>query len=133
MSIRYGVYGLLIRDNAVLMVKTNSGGLAIWNFPGGGIEAGEDSLQALVRECREEIGAEVVVHELVYAPKEFFIHPTLGSKNVMTYHRISLAGETQIDYQLHGAQWFALDALPVEAMLTVDYEAGQLVCLSQRK
>ena len=41
MAIRHGVYGILVKDTKVLMVKTQSGPLAIWNFPGGGIDAGE--------------------------------------------------------------------------------------------
>ncbi|WP_043588519.1 (deoxy)nucleoside triphosphate pyrophosphohydrolase [Geminisphaera colitermitum] len=32
-----------------------------WEFPGGKIEPGETSEQALIRECREELGCEIVV------------------------------------------------------------------------
>ena len=35
---RIGVYGICIKDNKVLMVKTLDGDKYIFNFPGGGLE-----------------------------------------------------------------------------------------------
>ena len=32
-----------------------------WEFPGGKVEAGESDVEAVVRECREELGVEVTV------------------------------------------------------------------------
>lgn len=132
MTIRYGVYGILVHENAVLMVRTLSGGLAIWNFPGGGIDADETPLQALVRECREEIGATVNIHEELYLQNSF-IHPTLGYKSVMRYYRISLTDGAQIDYALEGARWFAINALPFGEMLSVDREMAELIVQKNSK
>ncbi|MDP4507335.1 (deoxy)nucleoside triphosphate pyrophosphohydrolase [Nonomuraea turcica] len=32
-----------------------------WEFPGGKVDPGEDEVQALIRECREELGVEIAV------------------------------------------------------------------------
>jgi 8-oxo-dGTP diphosphatase len=36
-----------------------------WEFPGGKVEPGEDDLDALVRECEEELGVKIAVGERV--------------------------------------------------------------------
>ncbi len=38
----------------------------LWEFPGGKVEQGESELQALVRECREELGVELRVGRQVW-------------------------------------------------------------------
>lgn len=36
-----------------------------WEFPGGKVEAGEDDRTALARECREELGVDITVGDLL--------------------------------------------------------------------
>lgn len=122
MAIRVGVYGILVDQQKVLMVRTQSGPLAIWNFPGGGVDAGENDVRALTRECHEELGAMVIVHECLYAPQELFVHPVLGYHSVMRYYRIALASGAAVDYAVHGATWFSVGDLPLQEMLSVDQE-----------
>ena len=46
----------------VLLVKTQHGG---WVFPGGQVEAGENLMNALIREIKEESGMDVIVSNLI--------------------------------------------------------------------
>ena len=45
---------LVLRGNALLMVKHRMDGVAWWCLPGGGVEAGETPRQAAIRELQEE-------------------------------------------------------------------------------
>lgn len=59
---REAVRGVIIRNNALLMVYSQKNG--DYKFPGGGVDEGETHAQALAREIREECGAEILsVHD----------------------------------------------------------------------
>jgi 8-oxo-dGTP diphosphatase len=66
-SIRNSAKAIIIRDGALLCTK-NVGwrGDNFYLLPGGGQEHGETLIQALERECLEEIGARVQVNKLRY-------------------------------------------------------------------
>lgn len=57
-----------------------------WEFPGGKVEPGESDAQAVVRECREELGIEVVagrrVHGSVHAYADLVVELELWSATV---------------------------------------------------
>ncbi|MGY1742456.1 MULTISPECIES: (deoxy)nucleoside triphosphate pyrophosphohydrolase [unclassified Blastococcus] len=51
----------LVEGDRVLVAQRADGPYAgCWEFPGGKVEPGEADLEALVRECREELGVDVV-------------------------------------------------------------------------
>ena len=62
------VAGIIYRDDGKFLIaqrnlKKNQGGL--WEFPGGKVEAGETCEEALAREIREEMAADIAVGEKV--------------------------------------------------------------------
>ena len=59
---KYSVRGIILRDGKLAMQCIRDGEFKI---PGGGREPGEDDMQALVREVREETGFHVIVDQVV--------------------------------------------------------------------
>ena len=71
-----------------------------WALPGGRIEVGETSAQALRREMLEEVGAEVTVGRLLWVVENFFKHYPLDqppNTSVATdHHEIGLYLEIEL-------------------------------------
>jgi len=61
---------VLDEENRILMVKHVHPERTVWMVPGGGIEEGESSAQAAVREVWEETGLEVEITCLVWHVEE---------------------------------------------------------------
>jgi ADP-ribose pyrophosphatase YjhB (NUDIX family) len=71
LSFRPSVYGIVIRDEKILLVPQFDG----YDFPGGGVELGELLTDTLVREVKEETGLDVAGRQVVHVQDDFFIHP----------------------------------------------------------
>lgn len=80
--IREGAYGILIRDEKMLLISTPRG----YFLPGGGIEAGEDHVMAVKREFEEETGIVVDVGDYIMSNKEFGYAPGLNKHIEMIGH-----------------------------------------------
>ena len=74
-KLRVRVNGLLVRDDALLLVKINAPTREepLWMPPGGGLEFGETMEACLVREMEEETGLTVAVENLRYVSQ--FVEP----------------------------------------------------------
>jgi ADP-ribose pyrophosphatase YjhB (NUDIX family) len=53
-------------DSRILVLNQDTDGPRTWSLPGGKVEEGETLAEALVREMREETGAEVEAGRLLY-------------------------------------------------------------------
>ena len=75
----------------------------LWEFVGGKVEAGETREEALVRECREELGIKVRVGEkfveVTHAYPDLSVHLTV-------YHAEIVWGEPQL-FEHEDARWIA--------------------------
>lgn len=107
--------GVLFRDAAgrVLLVKPayKDG----WEIPGGYVERGESPLAAATREVEEELGAKLLINELLvldWAP-----HPAEGDKLLVIFRGTTLDSDDVTGFQLNPgelveARFFAIDQLP---------------------
>ena len=76
-----------------------------WEFPGGKCEPGESPELAAARECREEVGVEVVVGELFYRVTHRYAHGWID----LHYYRCATFGEPAWD---SGFAWIPAEDLP---------------------
>jgi ADP-ribose pyrophosphatase YjhB (NUDIX family) len=108
-----GVRAVLLKESEVLLVKHSY--VPGWHFPGGGVEAGESAHDALVRELREEAGA-----ELTAAPQLFALYrngKTHPRDHVALYlcRHFELRARDPPGWEIVAAELFPLAALPEEA------------------
>jgi 8-oxo-dGTP diphosphatase len=64
--IRPRVCAAIIKNDQILMVQHRHDGREYWTLPGGGIEAGETAVEAVIREVREETGLVATVARLLF-------------------------------------------------------------------
>jgi 8-oxo-dGTP diphosphatase len=93
-----------------------------WEFPGGKVEPGESPQQALVRECREELGVELEVADLL-GEVQVGIGP-------MYVYRARIVSGTPIAYEhaevrwLEPGAWFSVDWIEVDLPLVEQLQAA---------
>lgn len=107
----FRVGGLLIHNGKVLMQKAaNEDGYA---FIGGHVAFGEITAETIVREFKEEIGADIKVERLFMVNENFFLWGKRPCQQINLYYLVSLKDETQIPLDRN---FKALDDLGNERM-----------------
>ena len=102
----------VVRDGRVLAAHRRTPPVG-WEFPGGKVEAGETGADALVRECREELGVAVVVRDVLGEVAH-------GSIVLRVYLAGSLDGEPQPLTDHDELRWCAADELDALDWLPAD-------------
>jgi ADP-ribose pyrophosphatase YjhB (NUDIX family) len=93
-SFSYRVAGILIRDGKTLLQKPNNA--AEYAFPGGQVAFGETHADALVREWREEVGADVEVAALKWVEENIFPWGGKTFQQICLDYLVELKDESQI-------------------------------------
>ena len=124
-AIRNSAKALIVRDGCLLAMRMrDEDGSIFFILPGGGQEPGETLAEAAWRECAEELGVEVVVHELQYV-REFLEE---APHRVEFIFRCTLTAEpdgtaTHPDVGQLGIAWLPLAQLPHTAFYPLGLRA----------
>lgn len=117
----YRVAGIALRDNQVLLNQFEGGDY--WFLPGGRVEMGEASMEALRREMQEELRTDTQVGRLLWIAESFF--RGIEGKNfheLGLYYLMDFAPEAPVSRAAEPFsatdgdavmtfQWFALEGL----------------------
>lgn len=93
---------VLIKDGKVLILKRSSTDEWMpghYGLPGGKIESGEDILDALSRECKEEISVDISPKDLIFLPK------ISKNKQHAFYYATKFNGDIKLDFEHDDFQW----------------------------
>ena len=120
--VRTSAKAIIISNNRLLTIKHEQNNEKYFTLPGGGQNHNEDLKSALIRECLEEVGAEIIIEDLVFvrdyiADNHEFANQDPGFHQVElmfkcsivnsnTLHRQSEPDKTQI-----GIEWISLTDL----------------------
>ena len=88
-NIYLGVYGILIKNEKILLIEKKGGPYdGKLDLPGGGIEFKETPLETLKREFQEEVGIKITKANLIDADSLFFTWK--HDNTIITTHHIGI-------------------------------------------
>ena len=130
MQVRAAAYGVIIENGRILLAHWNAGGSGGWTLPGGGLEYGEDPVDAAVREIAEETGYAASVdrllgiHTISIDPEDRSDGSDVPFQGLRIVYRATVVGGT-LAHERNGstdeAAWFDLsDLAGVETVDLVD-------------
>lgn len=101
----------------------------LWEFVGGKVETGETREEALIRECREELGVTV-------KPEEVFMevvheYPDL-TVNLILYNAVITDGNIQL-FEHNDARWITPDEIPFFTFCPADKEILERIMRLKRR
>lgn len=129
MDIRVAAYGVIVDGDRILLAHWNEGGRSGWTLPGGGIDPGEDPVDAVVREIAEETGYAAEAGDLLgidskVIPAEHRFVPDAGPLHALRIvYRAQVVGGSltnELDGTTDEAAWFPLDRIPGRRVELVD-------------
>jgi ADP-ribose pyrophosphatase YjhB (NUDIX family) len=109
-----GVEAVIERDGRILLARrANEPGRGLWDLPGGFPDEGEEPVEALRREVREETGLELEHVSLL----GIWIEPDYAGRSVfsVTYAATAPAGDAEAADDVAELRWVAPDELPPDA------------------
>lgn len=90
----YRIAGVLKQDQRILLQKPQND--VGYSIPGGHVRRGETSQEALIREFKEEIDADIHIEKLLFVGENFFPWGHRTCQQISLYYQISLRDDRQI-------------------------------------
>jgi mutator protein MutT len=131
---RHCAYGVIVENNNILLISLKTSD-KLW-FPGGVVEEGETSEQAVRREIKEETGIDAEVGELLTEIESYFYYDPLDMA-WQQFSRFYLCKASSIDLvefvnpdtsdEAGKPMWVALDVLKEAQMQDYGFEVIKLI------
>jgi len=110
-----GVGGVIIRDDRILLERRrNDPGKGKWSIPGGIVELGESTEEAVIREVKEETGLDVENPELIDVVNNI----TKDEKDQIKYHFVIIdysvklkGGKPKAASDAEQLEWVSLESV----------------------
>ena len=132
-----GVYGVIVSDDKILLVKKSRGAYTgQYDLPGGSLEHGEKPVETLKREIMEEVGVRVKNYKIMDANSVVvdWNNPYINDGEHM--HHIGIIYEVEIEdgdiktdadgLDSLGAVWYPVSKIKKEDVSPLTYDALKL-------
>jgi 8-oxo-dGTP diphosphatase len=140
------VYGILVKDAAILVSDEYIKGNKITKFPGGGLNFGEGTIDCVIREFKEELNASIEVNNHYYTT-DFYVSSAFdpNSQVISIYYLVNLleplkivVSQTPHNYEIkEGAQsfrWIRLEDLTEsDFTLIIDSRVAEMLMAETEK
>lgn len=96
LKFKYRVSGIFIYDNKLLVDKYGDNGYCL---PGGYVNMGESSENAIIRELKEEIGLDFKIVNFAGITEDFFVNfRNQNTQAIVLYYRVELINYNDINF-----------------------------------
>jgi 8-oxo-dGTP diphosphatase len=120
LRLRNSAKAIIIKNNKLLVTKQQDERGIFYLLPGGGQEAGEKLKECLIRECIEETGYEIEVHDLLFVRECFLDEGIHRVEFIFQSDILSRNQATGMDENQIGIEWLDLDNIRTEPLFPVD-------------
>lgn len=120
---KYRVNGIMIHDNKILLLRSVKN-LNSYCLPGGHVEFGENTINAMAREMFEETKVKVSINSLFSIAEGFFVDKNGIKNHEISFYYIVTPEDNNINYsnfslqeldkgvkKTHDFEWIGIDAL----------------------